>query len=275
MIAGPTAADAVQRARRMPSLRIGLHLVLVEGRPILPKTALPDLVDASGCFRSGMASAGMAMLLSSSAKRQLAAEIAAQFEAFQRTGLELDHCNAHKHFHLHPTIGKLMLRIGQRFGLKGVRVPLEPRKVLERAEPATRSHRAWITEPWAHLLRRRVRRAGMLAPDQVFGLRWSGAMTKARLQGLIRALPDGLSEIYLHPATSGDFPGAAAHYAYKEELQALLDRDVLAAAHEPSIGLGGFTDFVSPAGSSECYAAASATASDGTALRNPQSTSVP
>ena len=36
MVAAPAAADAVARARRMPALRVGLHVVLVEGRPVLP-----------------------------------------------------------------------------------------------------------------------------------------------------------------------------------------------------------------------------------------------
>ena len=36
MVSGPAAADAIARARRMPSLRVGLHVVLVEGRPVLP-----------------------------------------------------------------------------------------------------------------------------------------------------------------------------------------------------------------------------------------------
>lgn len=35
MVAAPATADAVARAKRIPSLRVGLHLVLVEGRPVL------------------------------------------------------------------------------------------------------------------------------------------------------------------------------------------------------------------------------------------------
>jgi chitin disaccharide deacetylase len=34
MVAAPAAADAIVRARRLPSLRVGLHLVLVEGTPV-------------------------------------------------------------------------------------------------------------------------------------------------------------------------------------------------------------------------------------------------
>jgi len=101
-----------------------------------------------------------------------------------------------------------------------------------------------MTAPWARLLRRRMAAQGMLTPDHVFGLRWSGAMTRYRIGGLIRNLPDGLSEIYLHPATSGAFGGAVFNYQYREEFEALLAPEVISAARDPSLRLGGYADFL-------------------------------
>jgi hopanoid biosynthesis associated protein HpnK len=242
MVAAPFAADAVARARAMPSLRVGLHLVLVEGRPVLPASQIPDLIDADGNFRTDMARAGAAMFFFPSVKKQLAAEIAAQFEAFRATGLALDHVNAHKHFHLHPTIAALMLSIGRDFGLKAARVPLEPAATLTQVEPYQGSAVAALTRPFAQGLRRRFAKAGIASPDAVFGLAWSGAMTGSRLKGILDNLPEGLSEIYLHPAT-GTYPGAAPGYRYTEEHAALLDSAVIAAAQCGDIRLGGFCDF--------------------------------
>ena len=54
MTAGAAAADAVARAKALPGLRVGLHLVLIEGAPTLAPEALPDLVDGSGHFRTDM-----------------------------------------------------------------------------------------------------------------------------------------------------------------------------------------------------------------------------
>jgi hopanoid biosynthesis associated protein HpnK len=242
MVGAPEAADAVMRARRTPSLRVGLHLVLVEGRPVLPAGDVPHLVDGDGLFRSDMAALGVVMFFNPQARRELAAEITAQFEAFRATGLALDHCNAHKHFHLHPVIGRLMIEIGRRFGLRAARIPLEPGHILRKIEPQTPRASAWLTIPFALGLRRRVRAAGLLSPDQVFGLQWSGKMTKDRLSGLIGNLPDGLTEIYLHPAT-GRFAGAASDYRYREEFDALMAPEIVAAARDSALRLGGFSDF--------------------------------
>jgi hopanoid biosynthesis associated protein HpnK len=242
MVSGGAAADAVARARAMPSLRVGLHLVLVEGKPVLPARLVPDLVDAHGLFRNDMARTGTAMFFRPNVRRQLEAEIEAQFDAFAATGLKLDHVNAHKHFHLHPTIASLMIKAARAHGVKGARVPLEPQAVLGRIEPRRANGTVMLTAPFARLLRARFRHAGIAAPDQIFGLAWSGAMTAKRLRGLIESLPEGLTEIYLHPAT-GSYPGSAPGYAYAEELRALTDPGMpgLIAGHD--IRLGGFCDF--------------------------------
>jgi chitin disaccharide deacetylase len=202
-------------------------------------------VTADGAFRCDMAAMGALFAASGKARRQLAAEIAAQFEAFHATGLALDHCNAHKHYHLHPLIGSLIASVGRRYGLRAVRVPLEPAAVLRKIEPGTPRMAALALAPWALLLRRRFRAAGLLTSDRVFGLQWSGGMTRDRLCGLIAHLPRGLSEIYLHPATAA-YPGSARGYRYREELEALTAPEVAAACRERALQLGGFADFANP-----------------------------
>ena len=242
MVTGPAAADAVARARAMPGLGVGLHLVLVDGRPALPPAAIPDLVDETGRFRAGMVRAGLGFALRPAVRRQLAEEIEAQFAAFAATGLRLDHVDAHRHFHLHPVIAGLILRIGVRYGLRAARVPLEPRAVLHAVEPATRLA-PWPAGPWAQILERRFRAAGVRTPDHVFGLAWSGAMTAERLAGLIRLLPPGVSEIYLHPATHDRFPGHGPGYRHAGELAALLDGEVAAAVRARGLRPGTWTGF--------------------------------
>jgi hopanoid biosynthesis associated protein HpnK len=240
MVTGAAVQDAVERARRLPDLRVGLHLALVDARPRLPPGEVPHLVGPGGAFRDNMAAAGATMFFHPAARRELAAEIEAQFAAFAATGLTLDHVNAHKHFHLHPTIAGLILEIGKRHGLRALRVPLEPIAPLNGVEPGAASG-ADFTAPFAKGLRARARRAGLAVPHQVFGLRWSGAMTTPRLAGLMRAAPAGLTEIYLHPATKDNFAGSAVGYRYRDELAALISTEARAAAS--GIRLGGFLDF--------------------------------
>jgi chitin disaccharide deacetylase len=243
MVGAPAAADAVARARRMPGLRVGLHLVLVEEQPVTRAADIPDLVDGQGRLRTDLTTYGFAIMARPAVRRQIRTEIRAQFAAFQATGLALDHVNAHQHFHLHPSILSEIVEIGRDYGLRALRAPVEPRAILRAVEPTPRSIVASMAAPWAALTLRRARKVGLIVADRVFGLAWSGAVTEARLAGLIGRLPPGRTEIYLHPAVAGGFPGSAAGYRYADEFAALLSPLSRDALRRSGAGLGGYGDF--------------------------------
>ncbi len=243
MVSAPAAADAVQRARRLPQLRVGLHLTLADGVPELPASRVPHLLDRRGRFDDRMALAGWRFFARADVRRELEAEIRAQFAAFARTGLALDHVNAHKHFHLHPTVLRLLLGIGREYGLPGVRLPSEPLWfAARRGFPSAAS--ALLLGPWIGLMRRRVRAAGLAHNDRIFGISTSGATDEATLLGVLTRLPPGVSEIYLHPATRS---GAAIAptmegYRHEAELAALLSPRVRAAIAALGVRCGGFAE---------------------------------
>jgi hopanoid biosynthesis associated protein HpnK len=227
MVGAPEAADAVRRAHRLPGLAVGLHLTLVNGKPVLPAERVPDLVDADGRFLSDLVRAGFVFFFNSRARRQLALEIRAQLEAFRATGLALDHVNAHCHMHMHPTVLGLVLAIGRDYGVKAIRMPIEPARL-------DRSAGAGLLRLWARHLRRRASRAGLATNDAVLGLAHSGAMTEARVLALIESIGDGVSEMYFHPANqrTADLERENPGYDYEGELQALLSprvKDALTA----------------------------------------------
>lgn len=245
MVGAPAAADAVARARRMPRLRVGLHLTLVESAPFLSPTDIPDLVDETGRLRRDLAGYGAAIMFRPSVRRQLRAEIRAQFSAFQATDLVLDHVNAHQHYHLHPAVMSELLDIGRDFGMRAVRAPFEPISGLAAVERTPRPATSIIAGPWTRLMLRRARRAGLFVADRVFGLAWSGAMTAPRLSGLIETLGPGCTEIYTHPATAGGFSGSAPNYRYAEELRALQSPVCCDALARCGAALGGYGDLAS------------------------------
>jgi hopanoid biosynthesis associated protein HpnK len=242
MVTGAAVDDAVARAKRLPGLGVGLHLVLVEGTPALPPDLIPDLTTPTGQFRTDMARAGMDMFFRRRVRAQLRAEIAAQFARFSDTGLILDHVNAHKHFHLHPTIASLMLEIGRQHGLKASRAPTEPAAIINAVEPTRRDLTVRVADLWARRLRAQFRRAGVTMADHVFGLAWSGAMTADRMAALIPLLPPGISEIYFHPATRDDFPGHVPGYRYADELSALTAPAVQSAIRNNNVRLAKLGD---------------------------------
>jgi hopanoid biosynthesis associated protein HpnK len=211
MVAEPLATDAVGRAKANPALKVGLHLVLVEGRSVLPHAEIPDLVDEAGRFSGNQVALGFRYFFKPGIRAQLAKEIHAQYAAFAATGLPLDHVNAHKHMHLHPTVARLTIRIGREFGLKAIRIPQE------------RGGNVFLAL-WCKVLRRMARRAGLATNDQVIGLAQSGHFDEPAFLQALATLPDGITEAYFHPATIRDpaFAAVMPLYDHPGELQALL-----------------------------------------------------
>jgi chitin disaccharide deacetylase len=242
MVGAPAAADAVRRARALPGLRVGLHVVLVNDEPITARAQIPALVDLSGRLRNDLVGYSVRSVFAPSVRRQISAEITAQFEAYRATGLPLDHVNAHRHFHLNPIVAAAIIGIGRRYGMRALRVPVEPWRIVADIDPQTRRLAARVVAPWATWLRAQIRRAGLITADAVFGLAWSGAMTKSRVAALLGRLPPGFVEIYFHPATTDAFAGAAPGYRYADEFAALCDADCIAAARRSGYAIGGYAD---------------------------------
>ncbi|SAK71041.1 hopanoid biosynthesis associated protein HpnK [Caballeronia calidae] len=231
MVGAAAAYDAVKIARDLPELRVGLHLVLNDGVASLPHWSIPDLVDARGNFEGTMFENGLRFFFLHDVRRQLALEIGAQFKAFAATGLELDHVNVHKHFHLHPTVLALILEIGPQFGMRAVRLPRE-------------RHGSRLLAPWVALVKKRLDGAGITYNDWVAGISSTGRMDEAALLALLARAPEGVLEIYSHPATEGAAPitPSMRDYRHADELAALCSPRVRRAIEATGAMRGGFAD---------------------------------
>jgi hypothetical protein len=84
----------------------------------------------------------------------------------------------------------------------------------------------------------------LLHNDYVFGIASSGAMDEATMLEILGRLPQGLTEIYLHPAAASGKTIAASMAAYRhsDELAALLSPRVNATLRATGVKLGGYCD---------------------------------
>ncbi len=228
MIGAPAAGDAVARARRLPALSVGLHVVVTRGRPVLPPGEVPALVDREGRLPEGLAGAGFRYFLLPSARRQLRKEVGAQFAAFRETGLRLDHVSVHNHLQLHPTVLGLVLEAAREGAAAPVRLPYEPFLPSWRAARdglAGRLLSSILLFPWASLVRLRLKGENVPCNDCLFGMRDTGRMGADRVLGLLAHLPRGVSEIHFHPAAREP----------DRDLEALTSADVAAALRAAGI----------------------------------------
>jgi hopanoid biosynthesis associated protein HpnK len=252
MTGAPACDDAVERARRLPRLGVGLHLTLVDGCPVLPPTEVPGLVGVDGRFSTDPVKFGTELFFSPDLRRQAEAEVTAQFEAFRATGLAMDHVNGHQHFHMHPVVSKIIARLAPSFGHPPVRIPVEPllpsyRATADRFRDRLSTWLFFLAQ--SRLLKSRAVASRLPVNDYIFGINDSGAMIEERVLQFLERLPDGISEIYFHPATKrwAGVDNLPEHYRPVEEYAALTSIGVKARVKALELPLVSFREAFQPA----------------------------
>lgn len=249
MIGGEAAEEAVELARSRPSLAVGLHLVLADGRPVLPAEEIRSLVGPDRRFRTSPAAAGWQYQFSAAARRDLPGEIRAQLERFRETGLALSHVDGHHHLHLHPVVLDALLRLAPEFGIRWIRVPSEELGFALAGGPRRAAGRIVTTGVFralrSHALRR-LRAAGIGYLDRVYGLLQTGRIDERYLLDLLPRIHADTVELYCHPSWPGQATGGGSANGARE-LAALVSDRVRAAVRENGLVLSRFAALSSAA----------------------------
>src|SRR5689334_17375845 len=204
MVTGEAAAQAVRLAKENPGLAVGIHLVAVMGRSVLPQSEIPSLVDRAQNFSNNPTAAGLKYFFSPRSRRELRREIAAQFAKFHETGLRLSHVDGHLHLHVHPVIFNEALRQAIKYGARRMRVPSEERHLALAFDAAQRAQKTFFTIQFgglARYMKRKLRAAGFTVPERVYGNLQSGRMSESYFLYMLDHLRAATGEIYFHPAT--------------------------------------------------------------------------
>ncbi|WP_413300805.1 chitin disaccharide deacetylase [Bacillus sp. 1P10SD] len=100
---------AIQLAKKYPELRVGIHLVLTCGKPLVNK--VPSLVDETGYFKSCTT-----LIPNDISLQELEREWTAQIDRLIDSGLKPTHLDSHHHVHtleeLVPVVKKLSIKYG-------------------------------------------------------------------------------------------------------------------------------------------------------------------
>lgn len=227
MPGGAAFDEAVEIARRNPGLQIGLHLTLVQGRPVLPPEMIPGLVAANGCFPDNPVAVGMKLFFDPTIRMHLRCEIEAQILKIKETGLPLSHIDGHLNIQMHPTVFSLLAELMPRHGITSFRTTRErlfqnlrldhSRLIGKIVERIIFGSLAGYAAPVLH-------RRGITTAGEVKGVLNSGRMNEAYLLSVLAELQEGTTEIYFHPGVQPETEllQRMPDYQHEAELAALL-----------------------------------------------------
>jgi len=226
MPGGSAFDEAVAIARANPALQVGLHLTLLHGQAVLPRQAIPGLVNESGCFSDNPAATGMRYYFDRSLHGQLAAEIEAQIIRVKESGIDLTHIHGHLNIHQHPTVFRILTDLMPRYGIASFRLSRERllhNLTFDRERVFGKLLESFIFGRLSENCRPVLEKLGLRHSAEVKGVLNSGRMGEAYLLNILDDLQDGLTEIYFHPGILPDneITRRMPDYRHMDELAAI------------------------------------------------------
>ena len=246
LVATGAAFDrAAQYAATHPDLDSGVHLMIVQGEPVLPPENVPSLVQADGKFLPGYGEF-MARYLSGGVRdEEVEAEWTAQIARVRGAGVRMTHLDSIQHLHLVPGLFRIALRIARANGILAMRFPRVP-TVLRRAEKGT-VRRSLEFLPLRLMEQSNLpylNSSGIRTPDRFFGFHSAGHLDQKALRSVLFGVPQGTSELVCHPGRGepDSSPIAAWEYEWRAELEALTSPESRRIIESQGIELTTFSD---------------------------------
>jgi len=211
---------ACQLVEKRRTLDLGLHLTLVEEKPVLGAEKLKTLAPA-GAFPKTYRQLFIGLLKGRIDVEEIERELDAQIQKVLQRGVEISHLDSHQHTHFFPQVRRVLLRLAERHQIRGVRAG-------GRVVPG-RTKFSLFLAPLARSLQRAARSRDLRTPDTLWLPSPSGRVTLRDLVKGIPALPPGVTELVVHPGSDQDALDTAYpawRFDWRQELAAIKATDV-------------------------------------------------
>lgn len=233
---GPAFREGVKIAKALPKLDIGLHLNLSEGEPLV--LGHKTLVNPDGAFW-GRQEARRRIKENLFDLREVEREADAQFDTLKRAGLKITHLSSVDHVHIRGGLAKPLAILAKKYGLRCFRCPADrvrpPSLKLDEARAAAveEYHQSALNSISVYAAER------LRSTENFGGAALSGFLTPELLIETLETLPDGLTELMVHPgskAAESGFEGPDR----EAEVAALTDARIKPLLKKLGIGLTHF-----------------------------------
>ena len=197
----PAFDEAMRLAKAHPSLGVGLHFNITQGRPIAEPAHVRSLLDERGEFLGTSTALLRRALLGKLRVEEVRIELRAQLEKVLQAGLRLTHVDSHKHAHALPPVFAAIADTVSEFGIRAMRLPVERWRVAHATTPKLLKQGmvASCLAQFGRVNGAKLRRANLKSTDAFFGIVQTGFWSEDWLIRLIESLPEGASELMCHP----------------------------------------------------------------------------
>ena len=245
MPTGSAVEEAAELAKKNPWLGIGIHLTLVAEKPVLPPDEVSTLIDDTGHFHADHVAFIKKYLAGEIDKRELAAECEAQIAKVMYLGLNITHLDSHQHLHTLPGVTEICLELMKKYKIHKMRYPGEGFFFTGGYDGGMfRQIAKCGLTACAILARHRAKCYNIVMPEHFFGMLAGGHMEERYFLNILKALPEGTSEIMVHPGCDAKALGRVYDWQYhwEDELSAVTSEKAIRYLKEQKIELISFKE---------------------------------
>jgi predicted glycoside hydrolase/deacetylase ChbG (UPF0249 family) len=195
--------DAVALAKSQPQLKVGCHVVLIDGEPI--SSGLKTLNNGTTKFKSSLKEFALAAIRKRLSQEEIQHEAEAQIRKIQSAGIVVTHIDTHKHTHIFPHVLRPVLKAAKACGVGAVRNPFEPARSWPQAK-VLGTPALWVRALQVKLLHRYSTEFNMAVNDEQMkttqgttGIIATGTLDQELLTAILQGLPEGDWELVCHP----------------------------------------------------------------------------
>jgi predicted glycoside hydrolase/deacetylase ChbG (UPF0249 family) len=246
---GPATDEALMAIQdgKYEGVSIGVHLNLSEGKPICPDLRL--LAGNDGAFL-GKAAAQRLLLQenNSELEKEVFREVNAQVGLLLKAEIFLSHLDGHQHLHVFPAVRKVAIGAAKKHGIPWIRIAHEPCPVSEEEQipEDLKSEAKRFSDLSAGALPL-LAGTGIRTADRFCGLYLKGRLSSNLLEKILVGLPEGLTELMVHPGRVPAGTGASPFRGFstidrEKELAALLSPSFRRAVLKNGVSLVSFRE---------------------------------
>lgn len=223
---GAAFEHAIEICRLVPTLDVGVHLTLVEERPLLRADAVASLVNNEWRFHQNAKKFAKKYFTGKIRLQEVKNELEAQVRKVLSRGINVSHLDSHQHLHMLPKVHEVTVKIAKQFGIPAIR------STREKIHLGMLKNMGLFSRLFFLLVLNRIPRLPedpeIKRTDYFLGFFFSGILNKMNLMKVFHRLPHtGTCELMCHPGF--DDPNSRYthwNYNWNDELNALTDPDV-------------------------------------------------
>ena len=222
MANGEAFEHAISLAKQIKTLKIGVHLTIVDETPTNPPYKIKSLVTSNGKLLNKY-NFLTKYILRRISLNEVYTELESQIQKVLSAGININHIDSHQHLHMLPAIFKQTIDLANKYQINKIRI-------IQHNFAQIRCIKEFCLILLTKINKRNILHSNIDFTDKFLGLKESGNLKEMEILNLLDKIKSGSTEMMCHPGYRDEgYYNKYSQWTYhqEEELKALFSEKII------------------------------------------------